>query len=155
MSMKGCPGSRAIDFGKTEQKQSDDPGKILSELKQWPVQMHLIAPTASYFTGADVLLAADCVAFSYGDFHRDFLKGKSLGVACPKLDSNQEVYIEKIRSWIDDAKINTLTVAIMQVPCCRGLLQIVNQALQKAVRKVPVKCVVLGLQGEILQEEWI
>ncbi len=155
MSLNGCPGSRSIDFGKQEKKQSDDLGKIASELRQWPVQMHLIAPTASYFTGADVLLAADCVAFSYGDFHRDLLKGKSLGVACPKLDSNQEIYIEKIRSWIDDAKINTLTVAIMQVPCCRGLLQIVNQATQKASRKVPVKCIVLGLQGEILQEDWI
>lgn len=155
MNFNGCPGSRAIDFGRQERCSSEPTGKIVSELRQWPVQMHLISPTASYFEGADVLLAADCAAFSYGDFHRDLLKGKSLGVACPKLDANQQVYVEKIRSWIDDAKINTLTVAIMQVPCCRGLLQTVNLALEKTNRKIPVKCIVISVQGEILQEEWI
>jgi len=155
MNINGCPGSRAIDFGRQERNPIETTGKIESELRQWPVQMHLISPAAPYFTGADVLLAADCVAYSYGDFHRDLLKGKALGVACPKLDANQQIYVEKIRSWIDEAKINTLTVAIMQVPCCMGLLQTVKLALEKASRKVPVKCIVLSMQGEILQEEWI
>lgn len=155
MSFNGCPGSRAIDFGRTERNPVETTGKIESELRQWPVQLHLISPSASYFTGADVLLAADCVAYSYGDFHRDLLKGKALGIACPKLDEGQDSYIEKIRAWIDEAKINTLTVAVMQVPCCSGLLRIVQQAMEKATRKVPVKYIVLTLKGEILQEEWI
>ena len=155
MNINGCPGSRAVDFGREERNAGTATGKIESELRQWPVQMHLISPTAPYFTGADVLLAADCVAYSYGDFHRDLLKGKTLGIACPKLDANQQIYVEKIRAWIDEAKINTLTVAIMQVPCCSGLIRTVQLALEKATRKVPVKCIVLSMKGEILQEEWI
>ena len=129
--------------------------KVGSQLRQWPIQMHLITPTAPYFQGADVVLAADCVAYSYGDFHNDFLKGKSLGVACPKLDVQQEVYVEKIKGWIDDAKINTLTVIIMQVPCCGGLLRLAEEAAKAASRKVPIKYIVLSLKGEVLQEEWL
>jgi hypothetical protein len=129
-------------------------GKIQSQLRQWPIQMHLISPTAPYYQNADVLLTADCVAYSLGDFHRDYLKDKSLAIACPKLDQGQEVYMEKIKAWIDDARINTLTVLIMQVPCCMGLLNLAQQAAQAAERKVPLKFVVVGVQGDILQEEW-
>ena len=119
------------------------------------MQLHLISPTAPYYQGADVLLAADCVAYSLGDFHSKFLKGRALAIACPKLDEGQETYIEKIRAWIDDARINTLTVVIMQVPCCRGLLGLAQEAAKQAKRKVPIKYVVVGLQGDILQEEWV
>jgi hypothetical protein len=126
-----------------------------SELRQWPVQMHLINPMASYFQQSDLVLAADCVAFSLGDFHSNWLKGKSLAIACPKLDSELDSYVSKIKSLIDDAKINTLTVMMMQVPCCGGLLQIVKAASQHAERKVPVKSVIVGVEGEILQEEWV
>jgi hypothetical protein len=94
------------------------------------------------------------VAYSLGDFHRGFLKGKSLAIACPKLDEGQDIYLEKIKSWFEDAKINTLTVLIMQVPCCAGLLNLAQQAAHAASRKVPIKYVVVGVQGEILQEEW-
>ena len=97
-----------------------------SELRQWPVQMHLINPGASYFRASDMVLAADCVAFSLGNFHSKWLRGKTLAIACPKLDSGMESYVEKIRSLIDEAKINTLTVMMMQVPCCGGLLQMVK-----------------------------
>ena len=102
-----------------------------------------------------MLLAADCVAFALGDFHRDYLRGKTLAIACPKLDDGQEIYVEKLKALVDVARINTLTVMIMQVPCCRGLLQLASQALEQASRKVPLKCVIVGLQGEILQEEWL
>jgi hypothetical protein len=94
------------------------------------------------------------VGYALGGFHPEFLKGKSLAIACPKLDEGQDIYQEKIKSWIDDAKINTLTVLIMQVPCCMGLLNVAQQAAQAAKRKVPVKYVVVGIQGEILKEEW-
>jgi ferredoxin len=126
-----------------------------SELRQWPVQMHLINPMASYFQNADVVMAADCVAFSMGNFHSKWLKGKSLAIACPKLDSELDSYVSKIKSLVDDAKINTLTVMMMQVPCCGGLLQIVQAGLQQAERKVPVKSIIVGVEGEILQEDWV
>ena len=127
---------------------------LQSELRQWPIQMHLINPMAAYFRNADLVLAADCVAFAMGDFHQTWLKGKSLAIACPKLDNNKEVYIEKIIGMIDNAKINTITVMMMEVPCCGGLMQMVEMARQSATRKVPVKQIIVSLQGEILTEEW-
>jgi hypothetical protein len=151
----GCPGSKMVDFReKNDPTKEEATGKIQSQLRQWPIQLHLISPTAPYYKGADVLLTADCVGYALGGFHPDFLKGKSLAIACPKLDEGQDIYQEKIKSWIDDAKINTLTVLIMQVPCCTGLLNLAQQAAQAAKRKVPVKYMVVGIQGEILKEEW-
>lgn len=152
----GCPGSRTMTFTEsTEEAEQIVGGKVHSQLRQWPIQMHLISPTAPYFQGADVLLSADCVAHTIGGFHPEYLKGKSIGIACPKLDQGQEVYIEKIRSWIDNAKINTLTVITMQVPCCSGLVYLAKQGASKASRKVPIKSIVVSLQGEILREEWL
>ena len=151
----GCPGSREADF-RTKEAQDNAPGaKVQSQLRQWPVQLHLVSPVAPYYQGADVLLTADCVAYALGNYHTDYLKGKSLAIACPKLDSGQEVYYEKIKSWIDDAKINTLSIMIMQVPCCSGLLKLAEQAAKDATRKVPIKYTVVGMQGEILKEEWL
>lgn len=151
----GCPGSRAMTIERTEayagsSTRSDQP----SELRQWPVQMHLLNPNAPYFRGADLLLAADCVAFSAGNFHSRFLKGRSLAIACPKLDHGTESYIEKLVEMIDTAKVNTITVMMMEVPCCGGLLQMAKTALAMASRKVPVKQVILGISGEVLVEEW-
>jgi NAD-dependent dihydropyrimidine dehydrogenase PreA subunit len=126
-----------------------------SELRQWPVQMHLINPSASYFQETDLVLAADCVAYSLGNFHTKWLKGKTLAIACPKLDSGQDSYVSKITALIDQARINTLTVMMMQVPCCGGLLQMVKAATTNAGRKVPVKAVIVGVEGEILREAWV
>ncbi len=154
-NFEGCPGSREMNFKSTNENNTEPTvGKIKSQLTQWPIQMHLINPAAPYYQGADVLLTADCVAYALGDFHRDYLQDKSIAIACPKLDQGQDIYLEKIKSWIDDAKINTLTVLIMQVPCCGGLLNLAQQAAEGAARKVPIKYVVVGVQGEILQEEW-
>jgi len=151
----GCPGSRAMSFTPESIRMDEEKVSGKSALQQWPVQMHLINPTASYFQGSDLLLAADCVAFALGNFHQKWLNGKTVAIACPKLDSNTEVYVNKLTSLIDEAKINTLIVMIMQVPCCSGLLQMAQTALQNAGRKVPVKAVVVGIQGEILQEDWV
>lgn len=151
----GCPGSRVMDF--KEDKASggeDESGKRASQLRQWPVQLHLLSPMAPYFKNSDVLLAADCTAFAVGDFHKDFLKGKTLAIACPKLDDGQESYVEKITALIDEANINTLTVLIMEVPCCGGLLQMAQEAARQAKRKVPIKVIMVSLRGEILREEW-
>jgi hypothetical protein len=151
---QGCPGSRAMSFDKGDNQSSDDGTSRPTELRQWPVQLHLVSPQAPYFQGADVLLAADCVAYAAGDFHKDFLKGKGLAIACPKLDDGQDIYVNKITSMIDDANINTLTVAIMQVPCCGGLLAMAKRAVEAAERKIPLKAVVVGVQGEVLSDEW-
>ena len=126
-----------------------------SLLRQWPVQLHLLNPVASFFQGADVLLASDCSAFSHGSFHSTFLKNKTLAIACPKLDSNLQSYEDKLVSMINDAKINTLTVLIMEVPCCGGLLKIAAKARETAGRIVPIKAIVLSVQGDIISEEWV
>jgi hypothetical protein len=153
---EGCPGSRMFEFkDKGAVDIEEATGKIESQLRQWPIQLHLISPLAPYYQGADVLLAADCVAFALGDFHRQFLQGKSIAIACPKLDEGQDTYQEKIKGWFEEAKINTLTVLIMQVPCCTGLINLAQQASLASERKVPIKQVVVGVQGEILQEEWV
>ena len=130
-------------------------GKVASQLKQWPIQLHLVSPMAPYFAGADVLLVADCVAYALGGFHSEYLKGKSIAIACPKLDEGQDVYVEKIKAWFDEAKINTLTVMIMEVPCCMGLSEIAQRAAAAATRKVPLKRIIVGLNGEIRREEWM
>lgn len=155
-TIQGCPGSRTLEFNQENEKDDGAAaGRIESQLRQWPVQMHLISPEAPYYQGADVLLTADCVGYALGDFHREYLKGKSIAIACPKLDEGQDVYLEKIKAWFEEAKINTLTVLIMQVPCCMGLLNLAQQAIQESSRKVPVKFVVVSVEGEILQEEWV
>ena len=162
----GCPGSMARDFNTNDVKS--DPGVfpsvtagnapplvIASELRQWPVQLHLLNPQASYFKNADVLLAADCAAFAMGNFHARFMKGKSIAIACPKLDSNKESYVQKLTSMISDTKINSLTVVMMEVPCCGGLLQMAQAARAGAGRNIPVKQVIVSLQGEVMKEDWI
>ncbi|MCX6178853.1 MAG: 4Fe-4S binding protein [Chlorobiales bacterium] len=155
----GCPGSRTIDFsanGKSDTAVATMPGAPAeSALRQWPIQLHLVSPQAPYFQGSDLLLAADCVAFAVGDFHGSFMRGKSLAIACPKLDSEMHIYVDKLAAMIDMSHINTITVAIMEVPCCGGLMSIVAEAQRKAKRKVPVKKVVISLQGETLSEEWV
>jgi hypothetical protein len=144
-----------MDLRGRDTKEDTPSTKVASQLRNWPIQLHLISPQAPYYQGADVLLAADCTAFALGGLHNDYLKGKSLAIACPKLDQGQEVYVEKIKDLIDKARINTLTVLTMQVPCCTGLVNLALQALSASARKVPIKSVVVSLQGEILSEEWI
>lgn len=149
-----CPGSRAVTFDKPTAGSNGNGVYGRSELRQWPVQMHLLNVNAPYFRNSDLLLAADCSAFAMGDFHKH-LKGKSIAIACPKLDSGLDQYVEKITGLIDIALINTITVMIMQVPCCRGLLQLVMSAKAAAKRNVPVKVMVIGLEGDMLSEQWI
>ena len=160
----GCGSSKTIDFRIDMDKvnaiatpaiaaTADAPAP--SELRQWPVQLHLVNPMASYFQGTDVVLAADCVAFAMGDFHNRLLKNKSLAIACPKLDTNKDVYLEKLTTMISDAKINTLTVPIMEVPCCGGMIQMAKMAVQQSGRNIPIKKIVVGIKGDILNEEWV
>jgi len=151
----GCPGSSVKDFSDECSCEVDESGTRVSQLRQWPVQLHLIPPNAPFLQGKDVVLVADCVAYSLADFHKDYLKDKNIAIACPKLDSNIDLYVEKLTSFIDDAKINTLTVMTMEVPCCNGLLGLAKKAMENASRKIPVKSIVVSIKGQILKEEWI
>ena len=151
----GCPGAKTMDFSRETKEKKTESGIRHSHLGQWPVQLHLVSPTASYFQGGDVLLVADCVAYALGDFHKDYLQGHHLAIACPKLDSNLDSYLEKLTSLINDAQIKSLTVMIMEVPCCRGLLALAQQAKTQAARKIPLKSIVVGIKGTILKEETI
>lgn len=161
----GCPGQRSISFDidmdkvekAAKEKDADiaTPSDIKSELRQWPVQMHLINPNAAYFHNADVVLAADCVAFSVGNFHQKYLKGKSLAIACPKLDHDKQVYVEKLIKMIDENHIKSLHVLVMEVPCCGGLVHIANLAREASSRKVPIKKTVIGIKGDVLFEDYI
>lgn len=154
----GCPGSMERTFTIISPQSTGASPNIqpmASELRQWPVQLHLLNPQANYFKGADVVLAADCTAYAYADFHNRFIRSHTLAIACPKLDSNKEAYIAKLTDMVDLAQINTLTVVIMEVPCCGGLAQLARMAAEQASRKVPVKVVVVGVEGNIKDERWI
>jgi NAD-dependent dihydropyrimidine dehydrogenase PreA subunit len=148
----GCPGSRAQMHEPTAPSPSAPGSGPTSQLRHWPVQLHLVPPTAPFFQGVDVLLAADCVAFAVGDFHARYLTGHSLAIACPKLDANQEIYVQKLVAMIDQAGIKSLKVMVMEVPCCGGLMRLVEEALNRAQGEVPVECLVVGTQGALLGE---
>ncbi len=142
----GCPGSMAkvIERPKTEESNNM---KAASELRQWPVQLHLVPPTAPYFKDAELLVSADCVAFAMGSMHSDLLKDKALAIACPKLDDT-EPYVDKLANIFRTNSTPRVTVAIMEVPCCRGLDIMVKEAIQKSGRNIPLETVVVGIDGE-------
>jgi hypothetical protein len=143
----GCPGSMARVIERTESNENTGSVKAASELRQWPVQLHLVPPTAPWFQDSDILIAADCVAFALGSFHSDLLKGKALAIACPKLDDTTP-YVEKLAAIFQRNEVKSITVAIMEVPCCRGLDVIVRQALTMSGKDIPLETAVIGVNGE-------
>lgn len=120
-----------------------------SELSQWPIQLQLVVPEASYFEASDLLIAADCTAFSFGLFHSDILKGKKLVIACPKLDKKDN-YVEKLSQIIANNTIYSITVVIMSVPCCSGLMNIVEKAINLSGKNIAIKKIIIDLDGQIL-----
>lgn len=143
----GCPSSRVMTSAPAA-AAGEAAGSRQSQLKQWPVQLHLVPPTAPFLQNADVLLAADCVPFAYADFHKDFLKDKALLIACPKLD-NTEPYLAKLTAMIQQSQVRSITVLHMEVPCCTGLVHLARQAVDASGREVRFETVRIGLQGEI------
>lgn len=121
--------------------------KPMSASINWPVQLHLINPQSGVFNNADLLLVADCVAYANPKLYSELLVGKKLAIACPKLDVNKESYVNKLIQMIDDSKINSLTVAIMEVPCCGGLIRLVEMAMEKSQRKIQMTKVVVKIRG--------
>lgn len=148
----GCPGSQMRErkrAGEVTNSASESPAlDVPSELAQWPIQLHLVNPGAPYFKGANLLIAASCSAFSFGNFHRDFIKNHALMIACPKLDRT-EPYVAKLADIIRTANPASITVVIMEVPCCRGLSAMVQQAIQESGKRVPYLESIITLDGEI------
>ena len=147
-AMGGCPGSAACEI---PGESGGGQGKAISgasELRQWPIQLHLVSPYAPYFKGSDLLIAADCTAFALGSFHPDLLIGKRLVIACPKLDET-EGYVEKLAELIKQNDLRSLTVAIMTVPCCSGLYHIVEQAVGLSGVKIGVQRKVIHIDGKL------
>jgi len=143
----GCPGSQVRTLKTQENTQSETTGRISSELRQWPTQLHLVPPTAPYLQDAHLLIAADCVPFAYAEFHRDFIKGKVLVNACPKLDDTSP-YVDKLAAMIANNNIKSVTVTIMEVPCCRGLAMFAQQAIKQSGKDVPLEIAVIGVDGQ-------
>ena len=141
-----CPGSQSQSFAALRDEEESGAARP-SRLTHWPIQLHLISPAAPHFRDSDLLVAADCAAFSYGDFHKDFIKGKTLTIACPKLDSNQESYRQKLTALIDQAGVKSITVAIMEVPCCSGLWRIAEEAIARSGKSIAARKVVIGIGG--------
>jgi NAD-dependent dihydropyrimidine dehydrogenase PreA subunit len=148
----GCPGSRAQSIQPPPIFAKGEVPETPSQLRHWPIQLHLVPPTAPFFQHAEVLLAADCVPFAVPDFHGKYLADHSLAIACPKLDANQDVYLDKLVAMIDVARVASIHVMVMEVPCCSGLVRLVEQACRRATRDVPVRCSVVGIDGGIRRE---
>lgn len=149
----GCPGSIAVDF--TERRFTcQTSADVVPELTNWPVQLKLIPVNAPYLQNADLLLAADCTAFSTINFQSRFIKGKKLIIACPKLDDAQLCY-EKLTEMFKENSIKSITVVRMEVPCCGGLIHIAKDALSASGKSIPLNEVVIGIKGEILKESSI
>jgi Fe-S-cluster-containing hydrogenase component 2 len=117
-----------------------------SALRQWPVQLTLVPPVAPYFQGADLLLTADCVPYAYADYHSELLAGRAVVVGCPKLD-NTQAHVEKLTAILTQSEIRSLTVAIMEVPCCQGLVRVAQEALAASGKDIPLAVVTIGIRG--------
>jgi NAD-dependent dihydropyrimidine dehydrogenase PreA subunit len=152
----GSPSTRLQSFSQPqtcqEANQPVSHDDIQSALSHWPIQIHLVPPTAPFLKGADLLVAADCTPVAYPNFHRDFLSGKVVMVGCPKFDDAQ-AYVEKFASIFHAAGIKSVTVVTMEVPCCQGLPLIVKKGMEMAGKKIPIKQVIISTRGEVLKEQ--
>ena len=143
----GCPGSRMRQM-KREAAAAPTENKMESQLQQWPVQIKLVPTQAPYFEGAKLLIAADCTAYAYANFHQDCIRGKVVLVGCPKLDSVD--YSEKLEEIIQSNNISSMTVVRMEVPCCGGLEMAAKKALQNSGKFIPWQVVTISVDGKIL-----
>jgi ferredoxin len=149
-----CPGSRTIDRRETapQQQRPGQPKEAQpTELLTWPLQLQLLNPQASFFDNADLLIAADCVPFSYASFHHDFIKGKVPIIFCPKLDRTIEQYLAKLTAIFQLHPIRSLHVVHMEVPCCSGTVALARQALAASGKDIPIYDYTISLQGKLLE----
>lgn len=145
---EGCPGSAtrtASDFAKTHIRPRPQ-GKNGSELRQWPVQLSLLSPDSPHFDDCDLLVCADCVPFADANFHSRLLKGRTVVIGCPKLD-DAEFYTDKLSEIFGRNEIRSVTVANMEVPCCFGLMRIVEEAVGRSGKQIPVEQKIVKISG--------
>lgn len=143
--ISSCPSAQMLHWERGEEVKPE--ARISSELRQWPIQLHLVPPNAPYFQNADLVLVADCVPFAYADFHPDFLKGKAIAIGCPKLD-DINAYVSKVTQILESSDIKSVKVVHMEVPCCHGLVHIAREALSRSGKDIPLETVVIGIKGE-------
>lgn len=139
-----CPG---LKVSQHQTPPKDENSEWPSRLRQWPIQLHLVPVNAPFFREADLLIAASCVPFAYAGFHQIILAGKTLIIACPKLDRT-EPYLEKLTEIIKHNSIKSLTVAVMEVPCCQGLVRLARQAVKDSGKRMPITVEVISIRGE-------
>lgn len=150
----GCPSAKLQVFGgptpcQTANQPSTNVGTGQSALAHWPVQIRLVPPTAAFLKNADLLVAADCTAIAYPDFHRDFLQGKAVMMGCPKFD-DQAGYVQKFKEVFETAGLKSITMVIMEVPCCGTMRGIIAEALKQSGKDIEVKESVISVNGELL-----
>jgi hypothetical protein len=145
----GCPGKRAQTIERSEPAAAPAAAPM-SRLRQWPVQIKLVPPNAPYFNGANLLIAADCTAYAHANFHENFMKNKITLIGCPKLDSGD--YSEKLAAILRENDIKSVTIVRMEVPCCGGMTYAVEKALKESGKMIPWRIVVIGTNGEILED---
>ncbi len=147
----GCLGSTVLDLrAEKASQEAGEVGEVKSELRQWPIKLRLVPPSAPYFQNSELLIAADCAAFTYGNFHKEFLKGRVLIIGCPKFDDTQ-YYIEKLTEILKSNEIKSITLVNMEVPCCFGLQHIAEEAIRRSGKAVPLRQTVMTAKGEKLQ----
>ncbi len=150
---RGCPSAQLQTFLPCQEANEPVVHKTqLSALSHWPVQIRLVPASAPFLKGADLLVAADCTPIAYPNFHQDFLKGRVVLVGCPKFD-NAEEYIQRFAEIFNSANIKTVTIVVMEVPCCNGLPIIVDKGMKMAGKKVPMEIVMISTRGEILERK--
>ncbi|WXG39394.1 MAG: 4Fe-4S binding protein [Candidatus Freyarchaeum deiterrae] len=140
---------RKVDSGNTKNPSLvSETGHMESELSQWPVQLRLVSPNAPFFANADLLVVADCVPYAYAGFHQDFLRGKKIVIGCPKFDDTQ-FYEEKLTQIFKQSSLKSITVVTMEVPCCQGLYQLIQEALKRSGKNIPTSKIVIDIKGNI------
>lgn len=144
----GCPGTQSKAI-KRESSEAVQPASVSSRLSQWPVQIKLVPINAPYFENANLLVAADCTAFAYGNFHNEFIRNHITLIGCPKLDEGD--YTEKLTDIIKGSSIKSVTVVRMEVPCCGGIENAVKAALKASGKFIPWRVVTISTDGNILE----
>jgi len=153
----GCPSSQIVSFASLQPKwKANRTGAniMASALSHWPVQIRLVPPTAPFLKDADLLVAADCTPVAYPRLHDDFMKGKVVLIGCPKFDET-DTYVHRFAQIFQEANIRSITVLVMEVPCCQGLPEIIREGMNMVGRKIPLEKVVIGRTGEILKREFL
>jgi ferredoxin len=146
----GCPGAAGRNFTLDRHAGGEKAGVSTgSELRHWPIQLRLVNSLAPYFDNADLLISADCVPFAYADFHKDFLRDKIVVMFCPKLDKDIDEYISKLADIFSRHAIRSVTVLHMEVPCCSGVTYVLNKALERSGKKIPVTDKTIAIQGNV------